>query len=341
MVAIVDKPLPAGARTVDIYVATTRARNEPEASEFTNGRAKALHFAVYTVSIPPEHAYGAVEKGDDHLNPANGFTVVRERRLDHAQFEREIGPKAGNVGIFVHGYNTGFRDAVFRAAQMKADSGLPGKLVLFSWPSQGQLAGYLTDRDASTYSRLYLAEVIGIAARGRSPGGLTVIAHSMGTWLTVETIRDLRLSGRWAALPKPRVILAAPDIDVDVFRSQMQTIGPIEPPITVLTSPDDRALKASSRLAGGYERLGAMSVTDPRLLAIAGPARLRVIDISALESGDAFHHDRFVMLAKYQPKLAELEKSTGGVRQAGAFVFRTIGNAVASPFQIVESVIGD
>jgi hypothetical protein len=47
------------------------------------------------------------------------------------------------------------------------------------------------------------------------------------------------------------------------------------------------------------------------------------------------------MLAKYQPKLAELEKSTGGVRQAGAFVFRTIGNAVASPFQIVESVIGD
>lgn len=342
-VAVVQQPLPPGARVVELYVATTREPNGPDAREFSNKRASALHFAAYRISIPPGHEYGAVEVGDDHRNPANGFTVLAERRLDRAQFEREIRPKPSNprLGIFVHGYNTGFRDAIFRGAQMKADSNFPGTFVLFAWPSQGQVAGYLTDRDSSTYSRQYLADLIGMAAQGRSAGTLGILAHSMGTWLTVETVRDLRLAGRWASLPKPRVTLAAPDIDIDVFRTQMQAIGPLDPPMTVLTSPDDRALKASSRLAGGYQRLGAVDVKDPRLLEIASQARLRVIDISALDSGDRFHHDRFVMLAKYQPRLQELEKSSGAVRGAGAYVFRTLGNVVSSPFQLVESVIAE
>ncbi|MCZ8184332.1 MAG: alpha/beta hydrolase [Beijerinckiaceae bacterium] len=342
-VALVQQPLPPGARMVELYVATTREPNGLDAREFSNNRASTLHFAAYRISIPPGHEYGAIEAGDDHLNPANGFAVLAERRLDRAQFEREIRPNAGDprLGIFVHGYNTGFRDAVFRGAQMKADSNYPGKMVLFAWPSQGQLTGYLTDRDASTYSRQYLAELIGMAAQGRRSGDLSILAHSMGTWLTVETVRDLRLAGRWAGLPKPKVTLAAPDIDIDVFRTQMQAIGPLDPPMTVLTSPDDRALKASSRLAGGYQRVGAMEVKDPRLLEIARQARLRVVDISALDSGDSFRHDRFVMLAKYQPRLRELEKSGGAVRGAGAYVFRTLGSVVSSPFQLVESVIAE
>ncbi|WP_284177522.1 alpha/beta hydrolase [Rhabdaerophilum sp. SD176] len=342
-VAVVEQPLPEGARTVELHVATTRAPNGQDTREFSNNRAATLHYAAYVVTIPPGHKSGAIEVGDDHLNPANGFTVLSERRLDRAQFEREIRPKPGNprLGIFVHGYNTGFRDAIFRGAQMKADSNFPGTLVLFAWPSQGQLTGYLTDRDSSTYSRQYLAELIELAARGRKAGTFGILAHSMGTWLTVETVRDLRLAGRWTGLPKPKVTLAAPDIDIDVFRTQMQAIGPLDPPMTVLTSPDDRALKASSRLAGGYQRLGAMDVKDQRLLDIAQQARLRVVDISSLDSGDSFHHDRFVMLAKYQPRLQELEKSSGAVRGAGAYVFRTLGTVVSSPFQLVETVIAE
>lgn len=343
MVAVVDKPLPAGAKTVELYVATTRGVNAPEGRDFTNDRAPTLSFAAYTISLPPNHEAGKIEDDDEHLNPATGFVVLSERRLEQADFERAIGPKSGQptVGIFVHGYNTGFRDALFRAAQMKSDSSFPGRLVVFSWPSQGQLAGYLTDRDASTYSRQYLARVIEMAARGRGAEQVNILAHSMGTWLTVETIRDMRLSGRWASLPKPRVVLAAPDIDIDVFRSQMQIIGPLDPPMTVLTSPDDRALLASSKLTGGRDRLGAMQVADPRIQDIAKQAKLRVVDISALDSEDATRHNRFATLAKYQPRLREMEKANAGVRQAGAFVFRTLGTVVSSPFQVVESIVSD
>lgn len=338
MVAVVDKPLPADARTVDILVATTRGTNLPEGPEFTNSRSASLNFAAYTVSIPPGHESGKIEVGDDFLNPANGFTVLRERRLSRSDFERALGA-GGEIGLFVHGYNTGFRDALFRAAQMKVDSGFPGKLVLFAWPSQGQLAGYLADRDATNYSRHYLADVMTMLGKGRQARQVNVLAHSMGTWLTVETIRDMRLTGRWTSLNKPRVILAAPDIDIDVFRSQMAVIGPLDPPMTVLTSPDDRALKASSRLTGGRDRLGAMKVDDPRILEIAKSAQLRVVDISSLDSDGPTNHNRFVTLAKYQPRLREIDQAGGQFRHAGAFVFRTLGNVVGAPFQIVETAI--
>lgn len=343
MVALVEAPLPPGAKTVELLVATNRSLDPQENRDFTNDRGTALHFAAYTVSIPPDHQPGQIEDGDEHRNPATGFVVIRERRLDKAAFQQAIAPQGGSptVGIFVHGYNTGFRDALFRAAQMKADANFQGKLVVFSWPSQGRLAGYLTDRDSSVYSRQYLAETIGMAARGRGAEQVNILAHSMGTWLTVETVRDMRLSGQWARLPRPRVILAAPDIDFDVFRSQIQVIGPLEPPITVLTSPDDRALLASRKLAGDRVRLGAMNVSDPRLQAIAKSAGLRVVDISALDAEDSTKHNRFAVLARYQPRLREMERANAGVRQAGAFVFRTIGAVVSSPFEIVETAIGD
>ena len=39
--------------------------------------------------------------------------------------------------LFVHGYNTGFDTAVYRATQIAHDSGYPGTPVLFSWASGG------------------------------------------------------------------------------------------------------------------------------------------------------------------------------------------------------------
>ena len=51
-------------------------------------------------------------------------------------------------------------------------------------------------------------------------------------------------------------ILAAPDIDIDLFRAQMASVGKMRHPITVLVASDDPALKISSRLAARRMRLG-------------------------------------------------------------------------------------
>ena len=80
----------------------------------------------------------------------------------------------------------------------------------------------------------------------------------MGGLLTVEALRQLRLTGQDRVLDRLQVVLAAPDIDADVFRAQMNVVGPMEMPLIVLVSPDDRALLVSQRLAGQHERVGAL-----------------------------------------------------------------------------------
>ncbi|MBL6430625.1 MAG: alpha/beta hydrolase [Alphaproteobacteria bacterium] len=53
------------------------------------------------------------------------------------------------------------------------------------------------------------------------------------------------------------IAMAAPDLDVDVFKAQMRRAGKPKKPFILLVSRDDRALRASSLIAGGKQRLGA------------------------------------------------------------------------------------
>ena len=53
------------------------------------------------------------------------------------------------------------------------------------------------------------------------------------------------------------VVFASPDIDMDVFSSSVERIGPFASNITVITSTNDRALAVSRWIAGGITRVGA------------------------------------------------------------------------------------
>ena len=117
-----------------------------------------------------------------------------------------------------------------------------------------------------------------------------------------------------------RVILAAPDIDVDVFRQQVAVIGPLSPPMELLVSRDDRALLWSSRLSGGNARVGALDVNDPRVQDAVTQARIRIVDISELSSG-GFNHDRFIQLAAMYPQMS----ASADFGVAGTFVLDSAG----------------
>jgi esterase/lipase superfamily enzyme len=81
---------------------------------------------------------------------------------------------------------------------------------------------------------------------------------STGTMLTLESLRQLyarygdTVAGRIGA-----VVFAAPDIDMDVFSSAINRIGPLAGKITVIAATNDRALALSGRIAGGMTRVGA------------------------------------------------------------------------------------
>ncbi|HEY9215507.1 MAG TPA: alpha/beta hydrolase, partial [Ancylobacter sp.] len=186
-----------------------------------------------------------------------------------------------------------------------------------------------------------LADVLTLLANQKVKGDITVIGHSMGAWLTVEALRQLRLTGRDAVLAKLEVVLAAPDIDIDVFRAQTQAIGPLSPPMTVLVSRDDVALSLSGKISGERPRVGTLNVDDPWVREAALRGNFQIIDISTLKGTDGFNHDRYLSLAAYYPKLAASQGGTGGrqMRQAGAFVFNAVGATLAAPFSMAGQAI--
>ena len=89
------------------------------------------------------------------------------------------------------------------------------------------------------------------------------------------------------------MVFAAPDIDMDVFSSAINRIGPLARKITVITATNDRALALSGRLAGGMTRVGAAEKAAIERLGV------RVIDASEAGWG-IINHDLFLSNAEVQ-----------------------------------------
>jgi esterase/lipase superfamily enzyme len=330
-----------GARVVAIYVATTRARQRPDSNVFTNDHSRELNYAAFKIAIPSVHRVGHIEWPTLAPDPALNFATVQQEVLDKRTFEQLTAPGPRTplkATVFVHGFNTNFQEALFRLAQMTADGDVAGVPILFAWPSEAKLTGYVVDKDAVAASRDQLAEVLAMLARN-SDAHVTVIAHSMGAWPAVEALRQLRLAHKDAVISRLRIVLAAPDIDVDVFRTQMAVIGPLSPPMTVLVARDDIALSLASFIAGERPRLGMIDVDDPRIQESAVTAKLEIVDVSSVKAPDRMNHERYASLAALYPRLAA-DADGVGIRRAGAFVFNAVGATVSSPFTLAGSAIG-
>ena len=91
------------------------------------------------------------------------------------------------------------------------------------------------------------------------------------------------------------IMLASPDIDFEVFRREIAEIEKSgkTAPVTLFVSNDDQALSASSFLAGGEPRLGAL---DPRVEPFKSNlerAGVNVVDLSTFKSDDPINHSKF------------------------------------------------
>jgi esterase/lipase superfamily enzyme len=293
----------AGTSHVNLLVATTRAALPLRQSEMFSGeRAPTISFADITVSIPPDAArdIGEVQwPASLPGNPAREFVTTKTENIDlqtiKARFAQRIGgPQArGKAIVFVHGYNSRFEDAVFRFAQIIHDSKAPGLPILFTWPSRGEFLAYAYDRESANYSRDALEQVLQTLAADPRVSEIGVLAHSMGNWVTMEALRTMALrSGR--IHPKiANVMLAAPDLDVDVFQTQLRALGDKRPAMTLFVSQDDRALQASRRFWGDVPRVGSINPEEQPFKDRAAAAKITVVDLTKLKSGDPLAHGKF------------------------------------------------
>ncbi len=280
-----------------IHIATTRAPNAEAGTLFSGERGAQTGFARVAVSVPAAHEPGEIEwprrpPGD----PAKHF-VTRDGGVLSGEAEFTAGLKAAlaarptgdrDVLVFVHGYNTLFAEGVYRYVQIVNDSGFAGVPVLFTWASRGRVVDYVYDRDSATAARDALERTLEVAAASGATR-VHILAHSMGNWLTVEALRQARIAGnRDFGGRLGEVVLASPDIDVDVFKTQMRRLGRPERPFNVLVSKDDRALQMAGRIGGGKPRVGAYE-NDAELAALG----VNVIDLTRIDSGDKLNHAKF------------------------------------------------
>ena len=258
----VDASVPNAAR-VDLLVATTRAPSADQGILFTGERENRISLTEIAVSIPPSDRRQAGQvQWPTTLppNPETDFATLKVTplagvRQTQAWLKQNV-PRNRRVLLFVHGFNNHFDDAVYRLAQIVHDSGADAAPVLFTWPSRGSIFEYGYDRESANFSRDALEETVRRIASDPGVGEITVMAHSMGAWLVMETLRQMAICDGRVTAKVQNVILASPDVDVDVFATQWRGVGQPRPRLTVFVSRSDAALKISRRLAGNIDRLG-------------------------------------------------------------------------------------
>lgn len=295
-VSVADVP---GVTVVPVLVTTMRRRSADDAILFTGERSLHVSYAEIGVSIPPDHKAGQVE-WPEHApgDPSKTFVTASVTKLDLPEFksalDRELARhKENRVLVFVHGYNNKFDDALYRFAQIEKDSQAPVVPVLFTWPSAGKLLAYPYDRESANFSRTGLEKVLQSLVDDPKVKEVAVLAHSMGNWVTLEALRQMAI--RRGAVPAKiaQVMLAAPDVDVDVARTQVDDMGPHRPHFTLFVSQDDRALAASKRFWGSRDRLGAIDPDKEPYRSAIERLGVTVIDLTKLKGGDSLNHGKF------------------------------------------------
>ncbi|CAA0097735.1 Uncharacterised protein [Starkeya nomas] len=286
------------ATKLDLLVATTRAPSPNAGELFSGERGRGVSLSAFTVSIPPDdrRQIGEVQWPRSlPANPATDFATLSVEPLDSVKAAKgwlnAHLPPSRRVLIFVHGYNNRFEDAVYRFAQITHDSRSEVAPVLFTWPSRARVFDYLFDRESTIFSRDAFEETVWQVVSDPRVEDVTVMAHSMGAWLAMEGLRQMAIRRGQLPAKISNVILASPDVDVDVFASQWRALNGPNAHFTLFVSRDDRALQVSRRIAGGVDRLGM--IDTQQYYAELEKSGIVVIDLTAMRSGDTLNHGRF------------------------------------------------
>lgn len=176
-----------------------------------------------------------------------------------------------DVFVFVHGFNNTFQDAIFTLGMMWHAAGRPGVAVAYTWPAgMGGLFGYAYDRESGEYTTFHLKRFLKALASSPDVERVHLIAHSRGTDVVSTALRELHIEYRAKnlrtaeQLKLQNLVLAAPDLDAQVFRQRfaIEDLHLAARRVTIYLSREDFALWASNLLFGGKARMGNLTIDE-------------------------------------------------------------------------------
>jgi esterase/lipase superfamily enzyme len=172
-----------------------------------------------------------------------------------------------DVLVYVHGYNTGFEDAMFRAAELAQNMPFNGVVISYCWPSAGSNLAYSKDVDSAdaTVKHLWrflsaLHTYLGNGTRINLVGqGLGCRALLQGVASIPKNVRELR--------PFQHLVLISPDIGTDKFPTLAEKCTVATRHLTLYVSQSDESLVAAKNFVRNSQLVGDASnlVIVPRV----------------------------------------------------------------------------
>lgn len=314
---------PAGATHVTVYYATDR---QYQASSHNYGWqpnrvAPYLSYGSVVVSIPEKRApgelplppwYAILSSGNaqKYVLIKGATRLSREDFLATVRARIQAAPERHAAFIYIHGYSNSFDDAARRTAQMAVDLDIGALPVFYSWPSKGTLAGYEFDQNSAEWTQAHLQAFLADFAAHSSATDIYIIAHSMGNRPMTLALANL-LEKRPELLPLfKQVVLAAPDINADVFRDQIAPrFASLKLPATLYASANDKAIRASYNFAD-WDRIG--DIRGP----VVGIPGMELVDASAVIM-NFMGHDYFASNRVLLTDIATMIKTGQRARNRG------------------------
>ena len=288
--------------TWDEVVAASRTAKRSKKLELTLTSTRELgRFAKTPPSLVITDAQMA-----SHTPPGPDPAEVEAERQFKEELVRRLAqtPKK-EVFIYVHGFNNTFEDAALVTAELWHFLGREGVPLCYTWPAgQGFVRAYEYTLASTEFTIYHFKQLLRLIASCPEVERVNIIAHSRGTAVTTDTIRELYLELRSTtdaqkALKLGTVVLAAADIDLDVAieRNATERIGRAAERSALYISNTDKALGFSGWLFGGGERVGDV---DPKIFdkaevdVLRHSQRLQIIDARLKNSGHyghTYYHD--------------------------------------------------
>lgn len=282
---------------ISVWYATTRAETrgsagqvaykdevDPEFKSAPNPR-DVVHYGRAKVFVPITHEPGTqasplwrrIVTGFDErlvLRSVEALSVEASASDIRSAIDAS-GRPAADAFVYVHGYNTSFRDAALRAGQLGFDLRVRGITALFSWPSYNSEDQYGTDGERCEESAIVFADFLERLSQNPKIRRVDVVAHSMGNRALLRAVNEV---SKRTGISFGQIILAAPDVSPPLFRQLAVEYPRLASRTTLYVSHKDVVLRYLSKWKNDSERVGYY----PPLTLVD---RIDTIDIS--ECGDS------------------------------------------------------
>ena len=301
--------------TLPVYFGTDRNHTKSgNLNDAFGTKRSSLKYGIVVVSIPHDHRVGEIEspkvwKFEFSEDPKKHMMLQEISLLDKNNFFDKLSKdiqesEKKSTFLFVHGYNTSFSEAAKRTAQISYDLKFEGKPVFYSWPSQASTFRYGKDEENIAWSQSNMQRFLEDYLSKSKAEDIYLVAHSMGNrGLTRAIVAVMKEHPELKSKIK-EIILAAPDIDADVFKNEIapQMVSETKKPITLYVSADDMALKASKLLHG-----------NPR----AGDAGEKMVIVEGIETIDASGIDTSFLSHSYFADTNSIISDIFGIIKSG------------------------